>query len=111
MGKSYTKKVAHFGDLMLHRLRANTHKGSWSYCDEEYLLRRLQEEVHELVEAVKERLPCYRTEAHHSDIEHEAADVANFAMMIAEITQPWEAEHRLTLPSKGVAGDGGEGEG
>lgn len=99
MGKSYTKKVAHFGDLMLHRLRANTHKGSWDDCDEDYLLGRLQQEMNELEAAVAPGDLGWKTLRHVIAIEHEAADVANFAMMIAE-----RARQDLD-----PAGDGGDG--
>jgi hypothetical protein len=54
------------------RLRANDHKGGWYDCTLQYLKKRLHEEVMEL-----------RSSRRDTRVE-EAADVANFAMMIAD---------------------------
>lgn len=62
---------------MERKLAANQDKRHWSDASNEYLFRRLLEEVAELREAI----------FNHRDSEavwSEAADVANFAAMIAE---------------------------
>jgi len=56
---------------MEKKLRENDYKKHWSNCDHQYLLNRLKEEVTELEK------PMW-------DVIEEAADVANFAMMIAD---------------------------
>jgi NTP pyrophosphatase (non-canonical NTP hydrolase) len=87
------KEVMRFAVLMENVLRANDHKGGWSECDSKWLLERLREEVRELSEAVEERLAYARSNARSIEdapriwlnLGREAADVANFAMMIADV--------------------------
>jgi len=74
---SVRPEVLAFALLMEDRLQANDHKGGWADCADEYLLRRLQEEVNELHVAMRDR-PL--------DVGEEAADVANFAMMLADVS-------------------------
>jgi len=69
-------EVERFADVMEERLKENDHKGGWLTCSSEYLLRRLREEVDELETAL--------TEDSNDDLIAEAADIANFAMMIAD---------------------------
>jgi NTP pyrophosphatase (non-canonical NTP hydrolase) len=66
-------EVAVFAEAMELALRENDWKGHWRHCTGTYLFNRLRGEVNELSRATKpeERLK-------------EAADVANFAMMIAD---------------------------
>lgn len=69
-------EVLAFAQAMENQLRANDHKGGWKGCDYAWLFGRLLEEVKELEREVTR------------DGEHilsEAADVANFAMMIADV--------------------------
>jgi len=63
---------------MENRLRANDHKGGWQECHPGDLAQRLDEEAEELAGAIVEG-------ALLTDILEEAADVANFAMMIADV--------------------------
>ena len=67
-----------FALLMEEKLGANDHKRHWSSFTVEYLLRRLRQEVGELERAVSEGQSP-------PDIGREAADVANFAMMVADL--------------------------
>lgn len=67
--------VAWFANLMEKVLRENDHKGGWYGCQMSYLKRRLGQEVKELRKALDEE--------RDDDVVLEAADVANFAMMIA----------------------------
>ena len=66
------KEVMWFARRMELKLRENDHKDHWTGCDFEYLFRRLMEESTELHAAFLD------------DQIDEAADVANFAMMIAD---------------------------
>ena len=68
--------VQEFASLMEERLRDNDHKGGWEDCDVSWLLMRLIGEVGELAEQLVKG----------EDPEQECADVANFAMMIAEVS-------------------------
>lgn len=70
-------QVKWFAEQMEAKLQENDHKGGWENCSVEYLLNRLNEEAQELF---------YATETPNSmeTIIREAADVANFAMMIAD---------------------------
>jgi len=69
--------VIEHAERMETRLKENDHKGGWLTCSFEYLLERLREEVDELDTA----LNGYDLD---DDPVIEAADVANFAMMIAD---------------------------
>lgn len=73
--------VAWFAEQMEKKLQANEHKADWSEGDVDYLFRRLLEEVMELHEACVAK--HYSHGATSDEIAMEAADVANFAMMIA----------------------------
>lgn len=64
-----------FVAAMRRKLAANAHKGGWKDCDPDWLLKRLRQEVDELEEAVQKG----------QGVLGEAADVANFAMFIADV--------------------------
>ena len=68
-----------FAEQMELRLRANDYKGGWEASPLAYLNGRLREEMNELD---REVFPL--SEADPKRVTHEAADVANFAMMIAD---------------------------
>jgi len=76
------KEVADFAKLMEEALRANEHKGGWRDSTFKYLLDKLAEETNEL------RIACVSASSDHTGyldaVQKEAADVANFAMMIAD---------------------------
>lgn len=77
---------------MENKLARNRHKGNregWINDDPESLLKRLREETRELETAMsvaKVRMWEGRSNASHAanDVADEAADIANFAMMIAD---------------------------
>lgn len=70
--------VLQFAVLMERKLKANDHKGTWEHCDLPYLIRRLKQEVMELERVV------FTGDRNPEEIGGEAADVANFAMMLAD---------------------------
>jgi len=76
------KEVMWFARRMELKLRENDHKDHWTGCDFEYLFRRLMEESTELHAAFLD------------DQIDEAADVANFAMMIADNAHKSNAMHQ-----------------
>ena len=65
-------EVQAFAFSMERRLRANDHKGGWQYESDEYLLESIFDELTELTNA-----PIH-------EIENEAADIGNFAMMMRD---------------------------
>jgi hypothetical protein len=67
--------VQWFAEQMELALGDNDHKGGWTSCTPYWLLRRLRGETQELEREVKKRGHL---------IVREAADVANFALMIAD---------------------------
>lgn len=69
--------VAWFAEQMESKLLANDHKADWHDSDTEYLMGRLLQEVLELHQAYLSTCP-------NEEVVKEAADVANFAMMIAD---------------------------
>ncbi len=64
-----------FATLMEETLRKHDDRGGWENCREVWLLQRLREETLELEDAMGRG---------QSSVPSEAADVANFAMMIAD---------------------------
>jgi NTP pyrophosphatase (non-canonical NTP hydrolase) len=78
------EEVIKFAKAMECELRCNEGKGGWKEEDVMWLLERLEEEVVELRQAV-DRASSWRIAA--TVILAEAADVANFAMMIADVTR------------------------
>lgn len=79
---NFKQSVSKFSEAMLAKLEANKHKKGWldvPEYDDDWFYRRIGEEVMELIQA-----------AQSGDVEAtllEAADVANFALMIAERTE------------------------
>ena len=72
-------EVRRFSLLMELKLRKNDHKGGWSTVTPFTLLDLLEGEVKELREALRHGDPL--------DIAQECADVANYAMMVADVTE------------------------
>ncbi len=74
-------EVQEFAQMMEKKLRAKDYKGGWQdESIEDWLFPALWEEVLELALAIREN----KSEVL---IAEEAVDVANFAMMIADVTQ------------------------
>lgn len=68
--------VMWFAERMEAKLAKNDHKGGWNNCELQYLSMRLKQERKELTEAIKSK--------DAQRIIDECADIANFAMMIAD---------------------------
>ena len=66
------REVQLFAEAMERKLRENDYKGGWKDCPEDYLMTRITDELEEL-------------EAKDSSILDEAADVANFLMMLCDV--------------------------
>lgn len=66
-----------FFDAMIYKLRRNKHKGRWEGLNLDQTFRMLEQEIVELNEALKE--------GSSMEILFEAADAANFAMIIANL--------------------------
>lgn len=80
--------VAWFACAMEYKLRMNDHKQPWADMSFVYLMARLREETKELEHAI-ETYNCHDRETvddkcARDTVIQEAADVANFAMMIAD---------------------------
>lgn len=88
------ESVMWFSREMEAKLAINDHKGGWAACDVRWLLKRLNEELEELQNVIMTRQleSGYRSageglsliDTDNEAIIKEAADVANFAMMIAD---------------------------
>lgn len=72
-------KLLSFAVIMQEKLDDNAHKGGWANETPKQLLKRAKQELRELEAAVNN---TYQSE---DDIAREAADVANFCMMIADV--------------------------
>ena len=70
------KLISWFGNVQLSKLLENAHKGKAGLNNIDNLLKRLDDEVKELHEALNS--------GSHQDIIRECGDVANFAMFIAD---------------------------
>lgn len=94
------KLLGEFAAAMGERLDANSHKSGWWRESPRWLLNRLKQEVRELERAIKRKQPSER-------IRHEAADVGNFAAMVADVyADEWEANHGAgALPQPGETAD------
>jgi len=98
------KEVNWFADQMEKVLQANDHKGGWRNCYIRDMLIRIPEEYTELVEAV--------VSGDIDRIVSEAADVANFSLMVADlayrygvpntarVVRPRAAEHGKLPPNQ-----------
>jgi NTP pyrophosphatase (non-canonical NTP hydrolase) len=92
-------EVMAFAKVMEAKLRENDHKGGWKGCDVGRLLGYLREETDELAKELGNTTPCGCREAgcHHTPwrnpqrVAREAADIANFAMMIADVCEGLES--------------------
>lgn len=71
------KEVLWLAERMEKKLAANDHKGGWRGKDITSLFYSLTTEVNELFDAIRNNKPS-------NEIVDECADVANFAMMIAD---------------------------
>lgn len=85
-------EVKAFADLMEAQLRANDHKPGWKGEDCWPLMYRMREETLELHEVL---MPGSRGDlpAWQRRVACEAADVANFAMMIADVCGALDPRH------------------
>lgn len=87
--------VAWFSTQMEAKLAKNDHKGGWASCDVRWLLQRLKEETKELehVLDMRDLEKGYRSageglvliDTDNEAVVSEAVDIANFAMMIADL--------------------------
>jgi len=92
LGGEWRPEVVAFANIMEAKLRENDHKGGWKTDDAEDLFVRLGEECVELSEAIglwriqdDWRSAALHLPACRKNVAREAADVANFAMMIADV--------------------------
>ncbi len=82
MATELSPEVQWFAETMEEQLEINCHKPGWEKCTFAYLLRRLLEEVGELVDDYLEgEVDAVRKQR---NVLEECADIANFAMMIAD---------------------------
>jgi len=79
-GTGWRPEVRAFADLMEAQLRKNDHKPGWKHDRPHLLLKRLYDEAAELGHAMP-----YDDDYEAEIVGLEAADVANFAMMIADV--------------------------
>jgi hypothetical protein len=97
------EEVLWFAERMERKLKANDHKGHWDNCEMGYLSRRLHQEAKELSRALRkladeiEKAAVYAPIVELATIENvidEAADCANFSMMIADNARAFLREER-----------------
>lgn len=80
------ESVKWFAEQMEAKLKENDEKGGWDDCNIYWLIKRMREETNELLKAVNLHRDLGATK---ENIIREAADVANFAMMIADIARKY----------------------
>lgn len=87
--KFFHNELLAFARVMDNKLQENAHKGHWrdrpDHCTPEQLFARLVDEVDELR---AELMAIKRGKTDGRKIGRECADVANFAMMIADVCEP-----------------------
>lgn len=87
MNTDYKKYVDAFGKRMLAKLEKNRHKGEWEGLSFERAFELMQQEIKELEDEVN-FIVEYDGDidiTNITDVVNEAADVANFALMIASV--------------------------
>lgn len=77
--------LGNFAAAMAERLDANSHKRGWRHLSAKRLLVRLRQEVGELERALESEAETVGEYVRR--VTHEAADVANFAAMIADVVR------------------------
>jgi len=87
MTRNIRPTLTWFTKCMEEKLKENDHKGTWIGCHPDWLFYRLAQEVEELQETL------FFTSSSEQII-REAADVANFAMMIADVVRHKGATQR-----------------
>lgn len=85
LNKYLRPEVVNLARAMESRLRANEHKGGWRESFPQWLIFRCQAELQELDEAVDQIRANGWSPWRDEAVWHEAADVANFAMMVADV--------------------------
>lgn len=80
------KVTGWFSSEMRKKLKDNLHKQHWSVLPIPACMNRLRDEVKELEEAINSDLP-------KAEVVKECADIANFAMFIADNYFPDDIEH------------------
>lgn len=81
------REVKKFAEAMIEKLNEpkNLEKGGWKDSFIDFLFHRLKEETIELQEELKQKMSCYvSVQDRKEKVLKECADVANFAMMIAD---------------------------
>ena len=91
---SLRPEVASFAALMEAELRKHDDRPGWKNEDVQWLFSRLKDESTELIKAIHTKGPI--------SIGREAADVANFAMMIADVYGGLKASGDQPAPPKNV---------
>lgn len=71
-------KITMFFDAMVYKLRVNAHKGAWENINLTDAIGFMQGEISELMQAIDEG-------GNTTELVLEAADIANFALIIANI--------------------------
>lgn len=79
-------EVKWFAENMERKLRDNEHKGGWKVMTARELWKRVDDELKEL------------TECEDEDFEDEAADVANFLMMLCDIRRVGRGTYLYGMP-------------
>ena len=85
-------EVRRFAEQMELKLRENDHKGGWNDCHIYWLVQRIGDEQKELIDAV-----LFKTDDVHAII-RECADVANFAMMVADVVHRYGVQNSVPTP-------------
>lgn len=84
--------VHDFAVAMEEQLLLNDHKGGWRDEEISWLIGRAREELAELEDAVRQKRPVL-------EVLGEAADVGNFAMMVADVYAHDQVDHEPPAPT------------
>lgn len=85
LARNEFKTVVAFQALMMEKLQKNAHKGGWEDEDVFALRDRMGEELDELDECLTRFPGSNRDEKWRNEVARECADIANFAMMLADV--------------------------
>ena len=96
-GARWRPEVVWFADAMERKLRENDHKRHWTGMGMQYLSMRLTQERKELYAAIASGDPTL--------VLDEAADIANFAMMVADVARRSTVPHGVRVTPETPEGE------
>ena len=88
--EEYADDITAFVDVMIEKLHKNRHKGHWNHVSLHKAVECIIDETKELIEAIRNN--------DLEEIHREAADVANFALIVSSVVHRRNRHPQMELP-------------